>query len=241
MDWASVSLWNLDSDLEIDHSATGIMQKMNGEQNWPIEIPTKPASFALTEEISPDKDAPLVLGSDIMNHHRDGSTLRAQGHLAPITPSYRHRHSNPHQHMYHYPSPSSLGNPDPSSFTGESPTFTSSESTSGLAEALEPTQPLLHVAVRSRNCSTIGLLLRRGAATVGDRNGNGATALHIATELRDEATVSMLLHYGADIGVRDGRGQDALHLAVAAGHTGIVKLMLDTRKMTSQDPCSSPC
>lgn len=91
---------------------------------------------------------------------------------------------------------------------------------------VDQVQPLLHVAVRSRNRAMIVVLLQYGGASVADQDANGETALHIATELADRGIVSLLLCYGADISIRNARGQDALHLAVSAGHTAIVELML---------------
>ncbi|KAL9083285.1 MAG: hypothetical protein Q9165_008591 [Trypethelium subeluteriae] len=86
--------------------------------------------------------------------------------------------------------------------------------------------PLLHTAARSRNCRIVETLLRRGVAAVNERDEDGRTALHIAAELGDETTMSLLLSHGAHPCLRDLRGQNALYIAVSEGHQNVVELLL---------------
>jgi uncharacterized protein len=60
----------------------------------------------------------------------------------------------------------------------------------------------------------IALLLERGA-TIDAVDNRGRTALMIAAELGDAATVEALLKRGADAGKRDKQGKTALDLATS--------------------------
>jgi ankyrin repeat protein len=62
--------------------------------------------------------------------------------------------------------------------------------------------------------AVIALLVDRGA-TVDAVDNRGRTALMIAAELGDAATVDALLKRGADAGKRDRQGQTALDLATS--------------------------
>ncbi|ROT38155.1 hypothetical protein SODALDRAFT_360494 [Sodiomyces alkalinus F11] len=86
--------------------------------------------------------------------------------------------------------------------------------------------PVLHVAVRGRNRSVVATLLKHCCSMINAHDERGCTALHIAAGLGDEALVSLLLKYGADVNLCDGQGQNALYLAVSAGHNEVVELLM---------------
>jgi ankyrin repeat protein len=73
----------------------------------------------------------------------------------------------------------------------------------------------------------IQVLLRRGVAAIDERDSEGRTALHIATELGDEVLVRLLLGQGADTRVKDAHGRLALHYAVEKGQCEVVEMLLD--------------
>ena len=89
--------------------------------------------------------------------------------------------------------------------------------------------PLLHTATRSRNRSVMATLLRHGACSVDERDGQGRTALHVAAELGDEALVLLLLHHGADAQLCDDLGQNALYHAVLAGNNDVLEVLLEDK------------
>ncbi|OKL62368.1 hypothetical protein UA08_02264 [Talaromyces atroroseus] len=226
MDWTSMSPWDLGWD------DTVIAPDLNWEQAWTIESSSphssSSSSFSPPDATLSNKDALLMLDLDMMSPH--GSTT-----------VHTHTQNQQHLDMQNSPPSSSLvALYQPSltrNFSYHHHSATSEQEQQAPLELAQTLEPLLHVAVRSRKSTMVSMLLQHGAAAVGDQNSDGATALHVATELGDEAIVSLLLSYGADSSVRDVRGQDALHLAVSAGHTAIVKLMLDNCKMTHEGSC----
>lgn len=106
------------------------------------------------------------------------------------------------------------------------PRFLPNADTRSDAEGQQP-EPLLHVAMRSRNRAVVQVLLQRGAVAVDERDVEGRTALHIAAGLGDGAMIGVLLANGADTQARDVRGHLALYYAVEQGHCEVVERLLD--------------
>ncbi len=65
--------------------------------------------------------------------------------------------------------------------------------------------PPLFAALKARRADNIALLLHAGA-DVGARDRQGTTALHLAAQINDTATVRALLEAGADPYAKDGAG-----------------------------------
>ncbi|KAF2844398.1 hypothetical protein T440DRAFT_484218 [Plenodomus tracheiphilus IPT5] len=107
------------------------------------------------------------------------------------------------------------------------PSTGSSGRTSVEDPNLEPLDPLLHVAIRSRSREVIRVLFRRGVVNIDDRDAGRRTALHLAAELGDESLIGLLLGQGADSQLQDSRGRLAVYYAVENGHHEIVELLLD--------------
>lgn len=223
---------DLDTDtLTNDHGDQYVTTDLNEEQVWTNGSPiasTPPVLLTPTVASAPTTDASLTVDHDMVTLYQGDNTVHAQAQHSLLQAQSTDMHGSFSSLLV------------PSSRIGEPQYAATTEMVPRRVEALDPVQPLLHVAVRTRNCSMIAMLLQHGAVTVGDQDSSGATALHIAAESGDEATVSLLLRHGADVGVRDVRGQDALHLAVAGGHTFIVKLMLQKYGVLGEVSHDSP-
>lgn len=63
----------------------------------------------------------------------------------------------------------------------------------------------LFAAVRAQDAERVREILRRRPDAVRERDGEGATALHHATEIGNREVVRLLLDAGADINARDAR------------------------------------
>jgi ankyrin repeat protein len=89
-------------------------------------------------------------------------------------------------------------------------------------------QELLITAIEFERPQVAWRLLEAGV-DVDERSYNGRTALHCAALKGDEESVRLLLTSSspANINPHDDEGQTPLMLAVAAGHVGVVKLLLD--------------
>jgi ankyrin repeat protein len=71
----------------------------------------------------------------------------------------------------------------------------------------------------------VEFLLKSGANVNVQGTAEGFTALIVASAEGLEATVRLLLEYGADPGVIDRDGDTALGFARAKGHTAVIGLL----------------
>src|SRR6185369_12405319 len=93
----------------------------------------------------------------------------------------------------------------------------------------------LHVAADGGHTGVVDLLVERGA-DVGCRNDEKrATPLHWAARRGHEKTVRHLVELGAEIGARDRHGMTALHEAAANGRTDVVRVLLGSVAVGSED------
>ena len=230
---ASLALGNLDRDASYGHSGDTFEADLNWEQAWTIGSTTPSigtSSISIGEGATPSDGSTLLAEMDMMSPRGAGAT-HSEG-KDQITAHQSHHGLGVHRS----PPSTQLALCHPPHTGGLLHNASSLEQLSlETGQTLEPVEPLLHAAVRSRNRTVVAMLIQRGAVAVNDRDGDGTTALHIATELGDEAIVSLLLDYGADSSARDSRGKDPLFLAVSAGHTGIVDVMLDRSRLISQN------
>ncbi|KAF2754518.1 ankyrin [Pseudovirgaria hyperparasitica] len=191
-------------------------REKTGRRNPVVQRPRTEAERDITPNIRSERGS-KVLAKTRTGDQRTYPQERIQVPSAASTPT-----STPDQQVS---PPYRLGNG-----VGHSDPHSTHDADTEGSETREPTEPVLHLAVRTGKTAIVGMLISYDAAKWSDRDRNGATALHIATELGDERMVACLLQFGADTTVRDDRGQDVLYTAVSAGHTSIVKLILDRRR-----------
>lgn len=102
--------------------------------------------------------------------------------------------------------------------------------------AQDPSQPLLHMAVRREldtHVSVVGLLVQRGAdVNIQDRMGN--TALHFISfspyTPQSSQMTELLLESGANVQLQNHAGQTALNVAADQSNRIIHKMLLDGTK-----------
>eukprot|EP01104_Vermistella_antarctica_P006098 TRINITY_DN1682_c0_g1_i2.p1 TRINITY_DN1682_c0_g1~~TRINITY_DN1682_c0_g1_i2.p1 ORF type:complete len:1127 (-),score=367.62 TRINITY_DN1682_c0_g1_i2:58-3438(-) len=100
-------------------------------------------------------------------------------------------------------------------------------------------KPTLFDAVSSGNDQLLELILHIPETVVNQRNTDGVSALHKATESGNTAVVNMLLLGGADVDARDLQGFTSLHLAALSGNMPMCNTLLDggadAKAKTSQE------
>ncbi|KAI7552785.1 hypothetical protein KC331_g1651 [Hortaea werneckii] len=85
---------------------------------------------------------------------------------------------------------------------------------------------LLFNAVNREDATAMHKLLDPAdGANVNAQGRHGDTALHVAASRGSDETVSVLLHYRAQVNLRDGFGETALLKAVKGGHLETVKVL----------------
>lgn len=90
----------------------------------------------------------------------------------------------------------------------------------------EDSRSLLHVVVAARLVDSTELLLELGPS-VGLKDEDGKTALHIAAEVKSKRLVRMLLCMGhAPVNARDALGRTPLHVAAEAGHPAVCRILM---------------
>lgn len=97
-------------------------------------------------------------------------------------------------------------------------------------------QPLL-VAAEKNHVGIVRLLLSRGAR-VNQISRIGETALSVATWEGSEEIVKLLLDYGAKVNLEFRAWVvSAFHMAAAAGHLGVLRILLETERNVNIQNC----
>ena len=96
-----------------------------------------------------------------------------------------------------------------------------------IKDDFDPTEPVLHAAVRSRNKEVVMMLLERGADVNQKDSYYESTPLIKAVGRGDYVLVDLLLEKGADFLVEDRKNDTALGLAARNGQECIVRLLLE--------------
>lgn len=85
----------------------------------------------------------------------------------------------------------------------------------------------IHLAASEGHDFILELLLQKGCQKIDFRDKVGWTALHAATDAKQDSAMRVLLHYGADANARDPQGDTALLMAARAGNASGVRVLLE--------------
>ena len=85
----------------------------------------------------------------------------------------------------------------------------------------------IHDAAKAGDMAKLQELLASGAKPDEARDGDEATALHIAVFDGNQAVAELLINAGADVNAHTRAGYTPLHLAALEGHDALTKLLLD--------------
>jgi ankyrin repeat protein/preprotein translocase subunit SecA len=88
-------------------------------------------------------------------------------------------------------------------------------------------QEVKAMAQLKRHWPLLYYLAGKGAQYINERDSQGNTALHCATNLNKPDIVQWLLDHGADIAAIDADNWTPLHLAAVEGYAAIVKILLE--------------
>ena len=95
----------------------------------------------------------------------------------------------------------------------------------------------VYLAARAGHPNIVETLAKAGAnvnATKAFAYHNGITPLHAAAARGNKETVNILLKYAAEAGLQASDGGTALHCASEFGHSDIVKLLVDHKKVSKK-------
>ncbi|KAI9667744.1 MAG: hypothetical protein M1821_000561 [Bathelium mastoideum] len=84
----------------------------------------------------------------------------------------------------------------------------------------------LHVAARAASRSEALKCLLKHGANIDAKNSKGQTALHLAAQGTDAASVKLLLDYGANVNIKSNRGGYPLHSAAKRANPNMIQLLL---------------
>lgn len=85
----------------------------------------------------------------------------------------------------------------------------------------------IHLAASEGHDFILELLLQKSCQKIDFRDKLGWTALHAATNAKQDSAIRVLLHYGADPNSRDPLGDTALLMAARAGNASGVRVLLE--------------
>lgn len=85
----------------------------------------------------------------------------------------------------------------------------------------------IHIAASEGHDFILELLLQKGCQKIDFHDKQGWTALHAATNAKQDSAMRVLLHYGADPDARDPLGDTALFMAARAGNDSGVRVLLE--------------
>ncbi|KAJ8368337.1 hypothetical protein SKAU_G00083650 [Synaphobranchus kaupii] len=87
----------------------------------------------------------------------------------------------------------------------------------------------LHYAAWQGHRAIVKLLAKQAGANVDGQNGDGRTALHLASHRGQYRAALVLIELGADVHLADTDGRTALHAAAEMGHIGTARLLVKHR------------
>ena len=87
-------------------------------------------------------------------------------------------------------------------------------------------QQISKILIKNNNKYIVQLLVEN-EADLNDKDINGKTPLHFASEIYDRDIQRLLLRKGADVNACDDNGVTALHLASKNGNKCLVQLLID--------------
>ncbi|KAE8362703.1 hypothetical protein BDV27DRAFT_15755 [Aspergillus caelatus] len=91
----------------------------------------------------------------------------------------------------------------------------------------EPRMDAIHVAAFNGHAHVLEWIITSRAYTIDDRNGNGETALMLASQNGHNDAVNTLLQRGANFNAQGGEYGNALQAASYRGHDKIVQILLE--------------
>ena len=97
----------------------------------------------------------------------------------------------------------------------------------------------LHVAVLHSQSHMVPMLIKCGADVNRKDEEKSCTPLIMAAILQEEWTVRQLIKAGADPTSVSAEGRSALYIAAEKGHTGIIRLLIETCGLSVNSPCTS--
>ncbi|KAL0985519.1 hypothetical protein UPYG_G00157930 [Umbra pygmaea] len=98
-------------------------------------------------------------------------------------------------------------------------------------------RPLLYLLVLECLLDMAALLMEKGGVPLESRDGEGRTALHVASWQGSVEAVGLLLSHGADPNAQDAEGRTPLHSVAWKGHVEPGRLLLEARGVSVDLAC----